>query len=139
MSDARSKADRGAIAVVRADTPYESALTRCASSNHAGRRGRFSWPCWRACRALVCPLQRTYSEVTYSIYKWRVDSRLATVRKFTDANDHRQTRRTGRLEVLGRAECDIGERGLSSVKTCRVARAPYNCISWPSLVFSMID
>jgi hypothetical protein len=52
MGDARSKADRGAIPVVRVDTLRESALTRWTSSSHAGRRGRFSWPCWRACRCL---------------------------------------------------------------------------------------
>eukprot|EP00966_Prymnesium_polylepis_P182989 4240244-Prymnesium_polylepis.1 len=63
MGDARSKAHgrcaiegRGAIPVVHVDTPHESALARWASSSHAGRRERFSWPCWRACRALLFPL-----------------------------------------------------------------------------------
>ena len=56
MRDARSSADRGAITVVHVDTPRESALARWASSSDAGWRGRFSWPCWRACRALVCRL-----------------------------------------------------------------------------------
>ena len=37
--EGRSRCDRS---VVRVDTPYESALTRCASSNHAGRRGHAS-------------------------------------------------------------------------------------------------
>ena len=50
------------------DTACDSALARWTSSSHAGRRGRFSWPCWRACRALVCRLSRTYSEVTYKGY-----------------------------------------------------------------------
>eukprot|EP00966_Prymnesium_polylepis_P069372 1612409-Prymnesium_polylepis.1 len=45
MGGARSKADRGAIPVVRVDTACDSALTRWASSSHAGRRGRFSWQC----------------------------------------------------------------------------------------------
>eukprot|EP00966_Prymnesium_polylepis_P078847 1827394-Prymnesium_polylepis.1 len=55
-------------------------------------------------RALVCRLSRTYSEVTYSIYEQRVICSLPCSN--TDANDH--ARLTGRLEVLGRAECDIG-------------------------------
>eukprot|EP00966_Prymnesium_polylepis_P317993 7345629-Prymnesium_polylepis.1 len=45
--------------MVRVDTPGESALTGWASSSRAGRRGRFSWPCCQACRALVSRRSRT--------------------------------------------------------------------------------
>eukprot|EP00966_Prymnesium_polylepis_P153569 3546183-Prymnesium_polylepis.1 len=68
------------------------------------------------CRALVCPLALrpahgfTYSEVTYSIYKQRVVCSLRYLN--TDAND--QAILTDRLEVHGRAECDIGRLGLGS-------------------------
>jgi hypothetical protein len=39
MGDARAKADRGAIPVVRVDTPRESALTRWASNPHPATPG----------------------------------------------------------------------------------------------------
>eukprot|EP00966_Prymnesium_polylepis_P041228 956553-Prymnesium_polylepis.1 len=44
--------------MVRVFTPGESTLTEWASSSRAGRRGRFSWTCWQACRALVCRRSR---------------------------------------------------------------------------------
>ena len=66
--EGRSRFDCSVVAGAWGHVVRKRADPRWASSNHAGRRGRFSWPCWTACHALVCPLQRTYSEVTSSIY-----------------------------------------------------------------------
>jgi len=102
--DARSKVDRDAIAAVPNIDRCRCALTQWPSSCCADGQRRLCWPSGLACRAIACRLSCTYSEGAYNRYICRESRALR--RSNTDNYGH--ARLTGRLVVLGGAECDIG-------------------------------